>query len=336
MRMDDFEADRWRLTATKIADDVLFPAAMTIERAERVPRAHLDVLAAANFYGIAAPPDFGGLGMERFDVLGDVVATLAGGCLATTFIWIQHLAPIIAVSTTAAPPFRDEWLGALARGDHRSGIAMAGIRPGPGRIRVEPAAGGFQLSGETGWVTGWGLIDTLLVGAIDQHDVVHFFLIDAVDSPTLITTSTELLAVQASSTVTLRFDGHFVPAERLGRTQPYAQWAAGDAGGSSLNGFLALGVATRCARLLQTDELDADLARCRTSLLTAPPTEVPAARADTSLLALRAATELMVHTGSRSVLADQHAGRLFREAGFLLVFGSRPAIKSALQERLRA
>ena len=44
----------------------------------------------------------------------------------------------------------------------------------------------------------------------------------------------------------------------------------------------------------------------------------------------------MVHTGSRSMLADQHAGRLYREAGFLLVFGSRPAIKSALQERLRA
>ncbi|MEP6560163.1 MAG: acyl-CoA dehydrogenase family protein [Nakamurella sp.] len=333
--MDDFEADRWRLTATKIADDVLFPAAMDVERAEHVPRQQLDLLAAANLYGIAAPPDLGGLGLQRFDVLGDVVASLAGGCLASAFIWIQHLAPIIAVSTTAEPEFRNNWLGPLARGDHRSGIAMAGIRPGPGRIRVEPAAGGFRLSGETAWVTGWGLIDTLLVGAIDEQDIVHFFLIDAVDSPTLITTCTQLLAVQASSTVTLRFEGHFVPKERLGRTQPYADWVAGDAGGSSLNGFLALGVAARCARLLHTDELDPDLARCRTALLTAPPAAVPAARADTSLLALRAATELMVHTGSRSVLADQHAGRLYREAGFLLVFGSRPAIKSALQERLR-
>src|SRR3954447_25757201 len=218
--MDDFDADRWRLTATKIADDVLFPEAMQVERAERVPRWQLDVLAAARLYGIAAPPDCGGLGLERFDALGDVVATLAGGCLASTFIWIQHLAPVIAVSTTAAPDFRERWLGPLARGERRSGIAMAGIRPGPGRIRVQAVPGGFRLTGATDWVTGWGLIDTLLVGAVDEQDTIHFFLIDALDSATLVTSHPQLLAVQASSTVTLRFDEHFVPAERLGRTEP--------------------------------------------------------------------------------------------------------------------
>jgi len=43
---------------------------------------------------------------------------------------------------------------------------------------------------------------------------------------------------------------------------------------------------------------------------------------------------LMVQSGSRSVLADHHAQRLYREAGFLLVFGSRPAIKQELLNRL--
>jgi hypothetical protein len=33
-------------------------------------------------------------------------------------------------------------------------------------------------------------------------------------------------------------------------------------------------------------------------------------------------------------LSDQQAGRLYREAGFLLVFGSRPAIKQAMLDRL--
>jgi hypothetical protein len=33
---------------------------------------------------------------------------------------------------------------------------------------------------------------------------------------------------------------------------------------------------------------------------------------------------------------DQHAQRLAREAVFLLVFGSRPAIKTALLHQLRA
>jgi hypothetical protein len=43
-----------------------------------------------------------------------------------------------------------------------------------------------------------------------------------------------------------------------------------------------------------------------------------------------------VRDGSRAVTVDQHAQRLAREALFLLVFGSRPGIKSALLRRLGA
>ena len=42
----------------------------------------------------------------------------------------------------------------------------------------------------------------------------------------------------------------------------------------------------------------------------------------------------MVDAGSRAVLPDHHAQRLVREAAFLLVFGSRPAIRAALLRRL--
>jgi hypothetical protein len=42
-----------------------------------------------------------------------------------------------------------------------------------------------------------------------------------------------------------------------------------------------------------------------------------------------------VTTGSRAVLAGEHAQRLVREATFLLVFGSRPAIRSALLPLVR-
>jgi alkylation response protein AidB-like acyl-CoA dehydrogenase len=62
--------------------------------------------------------------------------------------------------------------------------------------------------------------------------------------------------------------------------------------------------------------------------------EMPAARAAASELCWRAAAQLMVATGGRSVLTDQHAQRLAREAMFLLVFGSRPSIKAALLHRL--
>jgi hypothetical protein len=63
-----------------------------------VPRSQLDALAGNGFYGIDAPVAEGGVGPEdgsgdgdtdSFAVMCDVVAALAGGCLATTFVWPQ-------------------------------------------------------------------------------------------------------------------------------------------------------------------------------------------------------------------------------------------------------
>jgi hypothetical protein len=60
------------------------------------------------------------------------------------------------------------------------------------------------------------------------------------------------------------------------------------------------------------------------------------ARAAASELAVRAAAALAVQTGSTAVSVDAHAQRLAREAVFLLVFGLRPAIKTALLRQLGA
>jgi hypothetical protein len=59
-------------------------------------------------------------------------------------------------------------------------------------------------------------------------------------------------------------------------------------------------------------------------------------RSAESELALRAAAALAVRDGASAITVDAHPQRLAREALFLLVFGSRPAIKSELVARLGA
>ena len=106
-----------------------------------------------------------------------------------------------------------------------------------------------------------------------------------------------------------------------------------------VNGSLALGLVRRCVRLLGPGPLDDELAACRERLddaLTAGAAAMAQARAAASELAVRATAALAVRDGSRSVTVDQHAQRLAREAVFLLVFGSRPGIKSALLRRFGA
>ena len=104
-----------------------------------------------------------------------------------------------------------------------------------------------------------------------------------------------------------------------------------------INGSLALGVAGRCGRLLGPGPLDDEVDACRVRLNDALGADFEAmaeARAAASELAVRASAALAVRDGSKSIMTGQHAQRLAREALFLLVFGSRPAIKNALLRRL--
>ena len=300
-------------SAARLVDDLLFPSALEVDRADRVPDRHFEALAREGLY------DFGG------DLR--VVETLASGCLSTAFVWLQHFGPLASTATS-----HPDLHAALASGRLKGGIARAGARPGTRSLTVTSTADGHVLNGPVPWVTGWGMIDIVEVAALDEKDNVVFLLVDAADSPTLTSELNQLSAVNASRTATLTFTGHHVPAGRLTRKQPFADWQAAEASGSRLNGGLALGVTSRCIRLFRTEmpHLQSELDLRRQALIDADSASLPLARAAVSELAMRAALTLTVQAGSRSVLLDDHAQRLVREAAFLLVFGTRESIKAEL------
>jgi alkylation response protein AidB-like acyl-CoA dehydrogenase len=301
-----------------------------------VPQSNLDALAAAGFYGLSVGADKGGLGADR-ETAFRVVETLAAGCLTTTFVWLQSQGVVRLVSESESA-HRDEWLGPMCTGELHAGVAIAGIRPGADALQARPDGPGWRLHGRVPWVTGWGRIDVVNVAALDPDGNVVWLLVDAQESATLRVVQQRLVAVDASGTVTVDFDGHAVPGERLVARTSYDDWRAQDAASLRGNGSLSLGVATRCAQLLGEDPTGADIATAveetRTRLDRADVDDIPAARAAASELAWRAAGLLVVGHGARSVLRDQHAQRLAREAAFLLVFGSRPPIKAELRRLL--
>jgi alkylation response protein AidB-like acyl-CoA dehydrogenase len=322
--------------AETIAEEVLFPAALAVDGADRVPPSHLDLLADRGIYGLAGPRDAGGLAASPAQA-ARVVEALAGGCLATTFVWLQHGSALRAVAGSTTPGLRDGWLGPLCRGERRAGIAQAALRSGPPAVRARPVDGGFLLSGAAPWVTGWGMFDVLYVAARDATDTVLWFLLDAVAGPALQVEPLHLVAVNASRTVLVHFTDHFVPASRLVTTAAHQGGQPASPMALRANGSLSLGVASRCARLLDSADLARDVDQARQALdgaLDASEDEMPKARAAASALALHAATQLTLATGAASVLSDSHAQRLFREAMFLLVFGSRPPIRAALAQIL--
>lgn len=304
--------------ARRIAEEVLLPAAAQVDTADRIPAAHLDLLAAQGFY---APPSSAPGEFDR------IVETLASGCLATTFVWLQHSGVVRALAGT---PLGDS----LARGAVRAGVAIGALRPGPPSVRYRRIEGGYLLDGEAPWVTGWDMVDVLHTAARNDDGDVLWTLLDATASDTLTVEPLDLVAVRASRTVLVRFHRHVVPDERVTGVSAYADWPARDLIRLRTNGSLSLGVAARCAALLDSEPLRAAVDECRHVLSTAPPEGLPEARAAAAELAARAAAALAVGTGAPAVLRGGAAERLHREALFLLVFGSRPAIKEALARRL--
>jgi alkylation response protein AidB-like acyl-CoA dehydrogenase len=330
------ETEEILLRARRLADEVLFPRAVETDLAPLVPLDRLDAMAAAGMYGLVGPREAGGLDAPP-EVADRAVELLAGGCLTTTFVCMQHHG---VVATVAASPaeLREQWLAPLCNGEVRSGVAFAGLRrPGPPVMTVRGRLGGFVLEGYAPWVTGWGRIDLVHVAARDEAGDVLWFIVDAADVHGMRVEALQLAAVNASGTVTLHFDGLTVPSERLTRREAFDEWRLRDAGSLRRNGSLALGVAGRAVELLRgyrdLDRLAAGLERqiddTRSRLDSADVEGIAAARAGASRLAMRATSVLVTAGGGRSILLDQHAQRLAREALFLLVFGQTPAIRTA-------
>ena len=312
----------WPAKARAFADDVLFPTAGVVDGAEVVPRDRLDRLAAEGFYGLANPEG----GVASIEEAHPINAAFAGGCMTTTLVWIQHH------GTLAACAFGSdhvrEWVAPLSSGDVRSTVAFAGLLPEP-KLRCRPDGESWVIDGVAPWVSGWGLTDVIHVAARAPDDDVVWLIVDAA-ADGLRAEPHRLLGMNASATVTLHADSVRVGADRVTSRFPWAEWPARDAAGLRTNGSMALGIADRCCRLRGLSPLDDELECVRDALDAGDATSFPGLRAAACTLAVRAAAALVVHEGSSAVERGTDAERLYREAGTLLVFGSRPSIRTQL------
>jgi alkylation response protein AidB-like acyl-CoA dehydrogenase len=316
-------------TAQRIADEVLFPAALDTDASDTVPRELLDELAAAGLYGLAAPPDLGGPDAD-FRTVCAVQEAVASGCLSTAFVWAQHHGLVRSVAAAGRPELTATWLAPLARGDIRAGLGGASLLPRPA-LRAERNASGWVLDGILPFVSGWGRIDVIHVAAQADDGEIVWLIVDAVEGPSLHAERLRLAALNATATMRLTISGLAVPADRLTGKHPPGDRAAPEV--LRMHAAFALGVAARCCALLGPTSLDAELTSLRAELDQLGP-GTAAARSAAGEFALRAAATLMAAEGSRSLLTASHPQRLAREAMFVLVYALRPASRAALLNRL--
>jgi alkylation response protein AidB-like acyl-CoA dehydrogenase len=322
----------------------LFPAALAVDRTGHVPDTHWEALAQAGLYGIAAPADAGGPGLDLPQII-EILETMAGGCLATAFTWVQHHGMLASVAATTNQALRDEIVPGAITGQIRGGVAYAGAVPVPPRMRAQRESGGWRLSGHAPFVSGWGIIDVIQISAgdVETGDIVAG-LVNAEVQPGITTvTAQPLFVADASQTVALDVDGLFIPDDRVVSRVPRADFMANQNFGSRLNATLPLGLVGRCARLLDDAgesaaatalRAEADAIRERLDAGLGDATTLLRARADGCELATRAAGALVAARGGPSLLRSDPAQLLARSALFTLVAASRPELKRSLIDRM--
>jgi alkylation response protein AidB-like acyl-CoA dehydrogenase len=317
--------------AERIADEVLFPAALATDRADVVPVELLDALAECGLYGLTGPSSDGGLEADFADVCG-VIDRLASGCLTTTFVWVQHLGAVFAVAGTPNEEIR-AWLPSICSGERRAGLALGGAIPGEPLLVAHEAGEGWRFSGISPFVSGWGRVDVIHTAARTDDGRLVWALVDAQASDTLAVERLELVALNATATVRASFRDHVVPAARVTSVGGYEE-APPPPALVRIHAALPLGVLRRCCALLGESKLDGELETLRAELDSLDPDTIGASRAAAGELALRAAAAVAVETGSRSLVLSEHAQRLVREALFCLVYALRPDARASLLGRL--
>ena len=208
-----------------------------------------------------------------------------------------------------------------------------------------------MVDGEAPWVTSWGLADRFAVAARLGGDVV-FFLLDGASPPPGVVASAPLAlaAMNASSTVRLRFDGVAVADDDVISVQPYATWRAADRLTAARPRPPVFGVARTCCRLLGDPALDAELDDCRSQRLrpprrgtawdmtsttsTWPPWSGPGRGAASWPCGRRRPWWWRVAAG-RSC-APNPAQRLLREAAFFTIQAQTADLRAATLARLQA
>ena len=348
--------------ARRLADDVFRPNAQAADQGgihgqvERNVRA----LAKAGYFGLGIGPEFGGYGADD-PTRREYTETIASACGVTAFVQQQLHAGGGFVGGGRSEALKRETLPRFASGEELCGVAFSHLRrPGEPMVRAERVEGGYRINGKAPWVTGWGILDSFILGAtrLPQNDHVYFYVPKAGNEYAIQPGPFIPLAVMnASDTVEVVFVDLFLPDAHVLSERPADALRRSDFCGISGHVFLPLGGARGSVHYLQTlagqrhkeafahvaDEFTREIDACRHEALTWSGAcadqddykeHALRARATAIVLAVRAAHAAVAATGGSAHLLANPPQRLLREAIFYTTLAQTPDVQTGTLDLL--
>jgi acyl-CoA dehydrogenase family member 9 len=143
--------------------------AAAIDRNADIPREVIDGLAQVGVLGMAAPPEFGGLGFSQQGYCR-VLEVIGGHCASTgVFVNAHHSIGIRALLLFGTPEQKAKWLPDLVAARKLAAFALtepqAGSDAGNVQTTARPESGAWVLNGEKRYITNAAIADVLTVMA---------------------------------------------------------------------------------------------------------------------------------------------------------------------------
>lgn len=310
--------------------------------ANGVKRRTLQALADVGASGITVPQEFGGLGAD-LAVQREVAELIAGSDASTWFCWAQHHTPTRVALEAGAT----ELAAQFAKGELLAGVAFAHVRrPGTPNPLATKVDGGFVVTGTLDWVTGWDIVDRVLVviAVPDEDAYLHAFIEPRPANGLEIAEPLELLAMGGTHTRPITMTEFFIPDDAVVDVIDRPAWHARDdvsvaAVSPAVFGIIRASVAELSVVAKQRDDRRAsDLASVIALHATELRTQAYACTDVARNLQLRAqalqlaerSTDAVVNLYAGAAMRAGHvAGRRMREARFLMVQAQTKASRDA-------
>src|SRR5580704_7460550 len=191
---------------------VVKPRAQEIDQDPQALREVLAEMGARNLMALKRPSAYGGPEMDEpsFRRFQEEMAR-ASGTLA--FCQTQHQSAVAMLSRSENEGLKNAYLPYMANGKKQVGIGFSQLRrPGPPIMRAEPTHDGYVLNGSVPWVTGWSFFPEFLVGATLPDGRAVFAIAPLQDQVGVkVSPPMKLAAMEAAMTVSVEFDGCFIP-----------------------------------------------------------------------------------------------------------------------------
>ena len=348
--------------ARRLADDVFRPNAQAADMGEIHGQVgeNIRVLARSGYFGLGISPEFGGFGADDA-VRREYTELMASACGVTAFVQQQLHAGGGFVGRGRDVDLKQQLLPRFASGEELCGVAFSHLRrSGTPMVTAERVPGGYRVSGKAPWITGWGILDSFILGAmrLPEMDHVYFYVPKAENSNTIQPgPRIPLVVMNASDTVELTFEGLFLPDEFLLSERPVDDLRRSDFCGISGHIYLPLGCARGSVHHLHAlasersnvhfahaaEEIMREVDSCRREALiwTGSCADLPdykdhalRVRAAAIVLAVRAAHAAVTATGGNAHLLTNPAQRLLREAIFYTTTAQTPDVQNGTLDLL--